>query len=353
MNPWTLQNMLKVKMGWVEPTGPDHAVVLSSRVRVARNLRKAPFPSVADAKASAGVLKSVFDAARKTPTLKAAAFVGLDDIEAVERTFLIERRLASQLLAAEPKGRGVAIGEREILSVMVNEEDHLRLQAIDSGLCVRELWQRLDKLDEQLSESLEFATDPQWGYLTACPTNTGTGLRASALVHLPGLSLTGQLNGVLQGLPRLGLTARGMYGEGTKVLGDFYQISNATTLGRSEATIVDEVAAAVKALVTRELDNRRALAEGDHRLRLEDLVYRGAGTLANARCISFEETMQHFSYLRVALTLGWKVPATVELLNDLVMLCQPAHIQLIAGRELEAGQRDILRAGLLRKKLKG
>ncbi|MBI4347731.1 MAG: protein arginine kinase [Elusimicrobia bacterium] len=350
--PWSLANMLKVKMGWVEPRGPEHDVVLSSRVRVARNLRRNPFPSVASAKASATVLAAAFDAAKKAPALKGAAFLRLDELEAVERLFLVERRLISQLLAAEPKARGAVVGEREILSVMVNEEDHLRAQAIDSGLCVKELWDGLDRLDEQLSESLDFAADPRWGYLTACPTNTGTGLRASALVHLPALALTGRLNGVLQGLPRLGLSARGMYGEGTKVIGDFYQISNATTLGRAEGTVVDEVSAAVKALVARERDARKSLAEDEHRIRLEDLVYRGLGALTHARCISFEETMQHLSYLRAGLTLELKLPATIELLNDLVMLCQPAHIQLLAGRELDAVQRDVLRAGLLRKKLK-
>lgn len=339
-------------MGWVEPTGPDHDVVLSSRVRAARNLRRSPFPSVAGVKSSAAVLASAFEAAKKAPALKGAAFLKLEELEPVERVFLIERRLISQLLAAEPKARGVVVGDREILSAMVNEEDHLRLQSVDSGLCVRELWERLDRLDEQLSDSLDFAADPRWGYLTACPTNTGTGLRASALVHLPGLALTGQLNAVLQGLPRLGLAARGMYGEGTKVIGDFYQISNATTLGRAEATLVDEVAAAVKALVAREREARRVLAEGEHRIRLEDLVYRGVGALSHARCISFEETMQHLSTMRVALTLGWKLHATVELLNDLVMLCQPAHIQMLAGRELDPVERDVLRAGLLRKRLK-
>ena len=349
--PWTLGNMLKVKMGWVEPSGPEHDVVLSSRVRAARNLRKSPFPSAASAKSSASVLAAAFEAARKAPSFKGAAGIKLDDIEPVERVFLIERRLISQLLAAEPKARGVVVGEREILSVMVNEEDHLRLQAVDSGLCLKALWERLDALDEQLSQSLEFASDPRWGYLTACPTNTGTGLRASALVHLPGLALSGQLNGVLQGLPRLGLAARGMYGEGTKVVGDFYQISNSTTLGRAEGTLVDEVTAAVKALVSRERDARRALADGDHRIRLEDMVYRGLGALTHARCISFEETMQHLSYLRAAITLDFNLPADVELLNDLVMLCQPAHIQMLAGRELDPVQRDVLRAGLLRKKL--
>ncbi|MBI4424165.1 MAG: ATP--guanido phosphotransferase [Elusimicrobia bacterium] len=348
----TLQNMLKVKMGWVIPTGPFHEVVLSSRVRVARNLRRQPFPASANPKAAAAVVTAAFEAARKTHALKPAAYLKLEELEPVERLFLVERRLVSQTLALEPKNRAAVVGEREILSAMVNEEDHLRLQAVDSGLCVGPLWTQLDRLDEELSDSLDYATDPRWGYLTACPTNTGTGLRASALAHLPALSLTGELNGVLQGLPRLGLSARGMYGEGTKVIGDFYQISNATALGRAEGTIVEEVRAAVTALVQREQSGRERLARGSHRTRLEDLVYRGLGAMSQARCISFEETMQHLSYVRLALTLGWKVPATFELLNDLVMLCQPAHIQMLAGRELEAADRDLLRATLLRKKFK-
>ena len=349
---FSLHNMLKVKTGWVEPTGPEHAVVISSRVRLARNLRKSPFPQHAPPKAAAGVLQAVFDASRKAADLKGAATLELEELDRVERAFLVERRLISALLAAQPKSRGAVIGEREILSVMVNEEDHLRLQAVDSGLCARELWTRLDQLDEQLGDALEFAADDRWGYLTACPTNAGTGLRASALVHLPGLGLAGRINGVLQGLPRLGLAARGMYGEGTKVIGDLYQISNATSLGRSEQTIVDEVTSAVNALIAKELDSRRGLAEGARKVALEDVVYRGIAILMHARSISFEETMQHLSHVRLALTLDWKVPAALELLNDLMALCQPAHIQMLAGRELSDADRDVLRATLLRKRLK-
>ncbi len=339
-------------MAWAQATGPQHETVLSSRVRLARNLSRAPFTSVASPKACAAVLQSVFGAARKAAPFKGAAFLELEGLEAIERQFLIERRLISHALAAEPKHRAVIVGEREVLSVMVNEEDHLRLQAVDSGLCLKELWQKAEALDEALAQGLEFAADPRWGHLTACPTNAGTGLRLSALVHLPALSLAGQINPLLEGLGRLQMTARGIYGEGTKVIGDFYQISNATTMGLSEAQFLEKVARAVSGLVAKEMDLRRSLVEGAQKTQVEDLIYRALGILSHARRISYEETMQHLSYLRMALSLGWKVPASFEMLNELIILAQPAHIQMVAQKELSAADRDFLRAALLRKKFK-
>ena len=347
-----LSNMLPVPMAWSAPDGPEAAVVLSSRVRLARNLRRHRFPARGGEESAAAVLSEVLTAAAQTKALGGAATIRLEDVDAVDRLFLVERHLISNHLAAQPRHRTVLVGERERLSLMVNEEDHLRLQGLGSGLCLADLLGRLAALDDELASRLEVAFRREWGYLCACPTNTGTGLRASALVHLPGLSLTGQLNRVLEGLSGRGTTIRGLYGEGTKVMGDFYQLSNATTLGRTEGEISESIAATVLGLVRGELQARESLGAGGHKPRLEDLVYRSLGALRGARIISYEETMQHLSYVRMALGLGWKLPADLHAVNELVILTQPGHVQMLAGRELDAADRDFLRAMLLRRKFK-
>ncbi|MBI4386374.1 MAG: protein arginine kinase, partial [Elusimicrobia bacterium] len=337
-------------MAWAAPTGPHAAVVLSSRVRLARNLAGHPFPPRASARDRNAVLEEFFQAAAKTVALAKAAVLKLEDVAPVERLFLAERRLISQAAAGGPKNRGVAIGEREVVSALINEEDHLRLQAVDSGLCPESLWSKLTALDDELSRQLEYAYHSRWGYLTFCPTNVGTGLRASALLHLAGLAITGQIKEILGSLLRLGIIARGLYGEGTQVLGDFYQISNATSLGRTEAEILAGVAKTVENLVSREMEVRRSLADGKERTKLEDMVYRALGILAHARSISYEETLQHLSYIRLAVSLQWKLPAGLETVNQFLVLAQPAHVQVSAGREAAPAERDRLRADLLRDK---
>ncbi|MFH1725667.1 MAG: protein arginine kinase [Elusimicrobiota bacterium] len=346
-----LGNMLHHKMGWALPAGPNHEVVLSSRVRLARNLADRPFPGRAGAEDSAAVLATVADVVRKSKSLGNAAQITLEELAPLDRSFLVERHLISNLLASEPKGRAVIVGDRDILSLMINEEDHLRLQGIDSGLCLKELLGKTGALDSELSESLDIAYHLEWGYLAACPTNLGTGLRASTLVHLPGLTLTGQINRVLDGLSRLGVIARGLYGEGTKVMGDFYQISNATSLGPAEGAIVEDMTNVVGILIQKENEARSELSDGTRKLRLEDLVYRSLGILGNARMVTYEETMQHLSYVRMGLSLGWKLPASLDTVNELIVLAQPAHIQMLAGKELDSMDRDFLRATLLRRKL--
>ncbi len=345
--------MLNVKMAWARPTGADHEVVLSSRIRLARNLRGPRFPPRAEPSDLAAVLKEVFAAAAASKSLSKGARVRLDEVDAVDREFLVERRLASRLLAGAPASRGVIVRDQEVLSVMVNEEDHLRLQAVASGLCLAELLGQVSCADDELAERLDIAFHPEWGYETVCPTNVGTGMRASALVHLPGLALSGQVNAVLQRLGSAGLVVRGHYGEGTKVLGDFYQVANARSLGPSEERIAEGVSGAVARLVKAESKARDELSRGLGKTRLEDLVHRSFGVLSNARLVSYEEAMQHLSALRFGLSLGWKLPADLTTVNELTVLAQPAHLQMLAGKELDASDRDFLRGTLLRGKLKG
>ncbi len=345
-----LQTMLRFRSGWAEAEGPEHAVVLSTRVRLARNLHS-PFPSHLGPAGLKRVLDSAFAAARGAG-LKDAAFFKFADLDQTDRSFLVERHLASPSLAAHPAHRGVIVGERETLVAMVNEEDHLRLAALLPGLRLREAHAAADRLDDGLSASLDFAFRDDLGYLTACPTNLGTGMRASCLVHLPALTMTGAAERLIEGLTRAGLIARGLYGEGTRVIGDFFQLSNATGFGRTEAEILAALERSVAAVVAREHDARAALNSGSAKVRLEDEVQRAAALLGAARLLSFEEGQQHLSRLRLGLSLGWKLPADLALVNELTLTTQPAHLDLLAQKELTPLDRDALRAALVRRRLK-
>ncbi|MBI4057167.1 MAG: protein arginine kinase [Elusimicrobia bacterium] len=343
--------MLKFKMGWASATGPDPEIVLSSRIRLARNFSHARFPHHSTPKELKEVLDQSFEALRKSKPFLRGAFLNLEELDSTDRRFLMERHLISHHLMKESKFRGVSVGEEEILSVMINEEDHLRIQGINSGLSLKEVGAQVKALDEELGKKLPYAFETKLGFLTACPTNVGTGLRASCLVHLPALTLTGQINRVLEGLSRLSLVARGFYGEGTQVMGDFFQISNATSLGHAEQDFTDNLEQVVRTLIQREKENQKNLAEGTQKLKTENLVYRSLGILTHARSISFEEAMQHLSYVRMGLSLKWDIPASLEDLNELQVLSQPAHIQMQAQKELEPLERDEFRATLIRKRL--
>ncbi|OGS39227.1 MAG: hypothetical protein A2506_05470 [Elusimicrobia bacterium RIFOXYD12_FULL_66_9] len=345
-----LQTMLRFRTGWAEAEGPEHEVVLSTRVRLARNLR-APFPANASPTGLKRVLESVFGAARAVG-LKDAAYFKLSDLDKTDLSFLVERHLISPALAERPGHRGVIVGDKESLVVMVNEEDHLRQAALLPGLRLREAHASIDRLDDGLSASLDFAFRDDLGYLTACPTNLGTGMRASCLVHLPALAMTGVVGKLVEGLTRAGLIARGLYGEGTRVIGDFFQISNATGFGRTEGEILAALDRSIVAIVAREKDARASLSAGTAKMRLEDSVHRALGLLGAARLLSFEEGQQHLSLLRLGLAMGWKLPADIALVNELTLTTQPAHLDLLAQKELGGLDRDALRAALVRRRLK-
>lgn len=345
-----LQTMLRFKTGWAEAEGPDHDVVLSTRVRLARNLRM-PFPGSAGPAGLKRVLDAAFTAARGAG-LKDAAYFKLADLDDTDRRFLVERHLISPLLAQRPASRGVVVGERETLVMMVNEEDHLRLASLLPGLRLREAHGCADRLDDGLSATLDFAFRDDLGYITACPTNLGTAMRASCLVHLPGLTMTGHIGKMLEAMTRAGMTARGLYGEGTRVIGDFFQVSNATGFGRTEAEMLTALEKSLSAVVAREKEARRALAEGAARLKLEDEVHRSLGALGAARLLPFEECQQHLSRLRLGLAMGWKLPSDLSVINELALTTQPAHLDLLAQKELTPIDRDALRATLVRRRLK-
>jgi len=356
-----LQEMAKNRTVWLSSEGQEAEVVLSSRIRLARNLLGKPFPARANKNIQQETLNLIEEAVKKTSLFRqgesvsgmmGAIFLSLNSLDKIDRQFLMERHLISYEHAQANHLRGVVVGPEEKISMMINEEDHLRLQSLESGFALNNAWENLNSLDDELAKFLPFAFSQQWGFLTACPTNTGTGLRASCLMHLPALVYSEEIEHVLQNLSKIGMVARGFYGEGTKVLGDFFQISNATTLGQTENEIIDNLGRVVKQIIDYEKKSRIKLTEDvTTKTKIEDTIYRAYGLLANARTITYEETIGHLSKIRLGIYLGLDLPVEINILNELLLLTQPAHLQEIADKELSAIQRDILRAEFIRQKL--
>ncbi len=342
--------MLQVPVAWAQGKGPRTDVVLSSRVRLARNLRSRIFPGRSGEQNLREVLAEAFAAARKAPGFADAALLELGDLDGTDLRFLVERHLISPLLAQAPKHRGVAVGPGEAMSLMVNEEDHLRLASLKPGFSLDAAWDAADAADAGLSTALPYAFQREFGYLSACPTNLGTGMRVSCLAHLAALSLSGAIDKLLHDLGQAGLAVRGLYGEGTKVLGELFQISNGTCLGRTEAEYLAGVGDAASRIIDLETAARERLADTS-RVQFDDRIYRSVGALQQARLMSFEEAAHHLSLLRLGHAMGFKVPGSLALATELLLASQPAHMALRARRELSAAERDAARANLLREKL--
>jgi protein arginine kinase len=340
------------KSGWMDGSGPLNDLVISSRVRLARNLADVPFPSRLSPDGQKAVFERVTKASLATAAMAKSEVIALRDIKKVERQFLMERQLISPEIAAEDGHQGVLVAPGQRLSVMINEEDHLRLQSVEAGLDLVQAWRRADAVDSQLGEPLDFAFDSEWGFCTRCPTNAGTGMRASCLLHLPALVLTGDVQQVLSDLPPLGVTARGFYGEGSKALGDLFQISNNTSLGRTEPEIVENIRRVVEGIAHYERKGREALMDARHRARTEDAIYRAWGLLRTARLISYDEAMLLLSRVRLGIQMGFDLPVEPAVLNGLMILAQPAHLQMLKGSSLKTEERDMWRAALIRQKLK-
>ncbi len=337
---------------WLKGTGPESDVVISSRVRLARNLKRFPFLTVAAPEVRAEVEK--FAAARfADPKLpRKLAYWPLEDLTAVDRMFLVERHLISREHAQAEGARGVAVGPEETVSIMVNEEDHLRLQALRSGLQLEEAYEEVDRTDTALEEGLQYAFHPRFGYLTACPTNVGTGLRISVLVHMPAAVMSKQMDKVLQSLQRLGYTVRGLYGEGTSPLGDFYQVSNQVTLGKSEQDIISEMKRVIPEILKFERSWRGKFL-GDDPSRIEDKVWRAYGMLKFARRITSEEAVEALSALRLGVNLGVIGGLSTQTINELFISTQPGHLQKAEKKALKPEERDRMRAEFIRKRIEG
>lgn len=335
---------------WLKRTGPEPDVVLSSRVRLARNLRDLPFPRFAKEESLKQVAELVEQATGPDAPHGRLTFIPLEKVPPLEKAALVERHLISPALAEQPEGRAVVLSPDETVAIMVNEEDHLRLQVILAGLDLEEAWRMASELDDYYAKRLDVAFSSRWGYLTACPTNVGTGLRASAMVHLPALALTNQLPRVVGAAAKLGLAVRGLFGEGTAATGNIFQISNQVTLGHSEEDIVRHLTAVTKQVIEQERAAREALLE-QARLAVDDRVHRAYGVLTNARRLDTQEALQLLSDVRLGVDAGLIKKLELRTLNALCVAIRPALLQLITGRELAAEERDIERATLIREAL--
>jgi protein arginine kinase len=336
---------------WLRGTGPESDIVISSRIRLARNLAAFPFSNRANAHQKAEIESALRERISKLDHEPHLQYLNVPGLSQLDRQFLVERQLISRELAATDGPRGVAVADQETVSLMINEEDHLRMQVMRSGFALNEAWQDIDKLDDSLEQRVTYAFSEEFGYLTACPTNVGTGMRASVMLHLPALVLTKQIEKVFRALQKINLAVRGLYGEGSRASGDFYQISNQVTLGKGETTILNEIREVIPEMIRYERQARNALVR-ETRQALQDRVSRAFGTLCNATMMTSEETMDLLSSVRLGINLGLLDDLTIPTVNELFIHTQPAHLQKLMGAPLDGEERNAARARYLRSRLR-
>lgn len=333
---------------WLRGFGPESDIVMCSRIRLARNLADFPFGNRASRAEKLEIESNVKRCLQEIGS--DLHYFDVNSVTALDRQFLVERQLISRELANGEGPRGVALNDRENTAIMVNEEDHLRIQVMHSGMTLHEAWDAINQLDDLLESCLTYAFSSQLGYLTACPTNVGTGIRVGVLLHLPALVQTKQIEKVFRALQKINLAVRGLYGEGTQAFGDFYQISNQQTLGMSETELIRKLNEVVPQIIQYERAARETLVR-DHRQLVTDKVSRACGVLKTAHTISSDETMHLLSSVRMGVNLGLIDYIDVPSINELFLHTQPAHLQKLQGASLEVDERNIARASFLRTKL--
>ncbi|HET9454489.1 MAG TPA: protein arginine kinase [Gemmatimonadaceae bacterium] len=336
---------------WLDASGPHGDIVLSTRVRLARNIEGYAFTGRARDGERLRVLSQVRDSLKDVESMQESVLFRVDELPPVDRALLHERHLVSKELAGldaqHPLRSGAAVFLGDRLGVMVNEEDHLRLQALQSGFALTQAYDAIEGLDRALGQRLPYSFHTEFGFLTACPTNVGTGLRASVLIHLPGLVLTKEIGKVLAGLQQMGLTYRGLYGEGSEVVGNFFQISNQTTLGNAEDVLLDKLENVVAHVIEREEQARKVLLR-DAGYIIEDKLWRAYGTLRYARSLTFDEAMNYLSGVRLAVGLKLVSSLSVYTLNKLLIFSQAAHLAYAEGRSLSESETNLARARYVR-----
>lgn len=349
----SLQELPQHAGEWLRGSGPHGDIVISSRVRLARNLAGYPFVNRASRRQRHEVMERCKAELTAEQIGRDVWWLEVSGMSELDRQMLVERHLISRQHAegGTENPRAVAVSPDETFAVMVNEEDHLRLQVLRSGMQVDEAYQAADALDDLLEAHLDLAYSPQWGYLTACPTNVGTALRVSVMLHLPALRLTGEIEKVRRAARDMQLAVRGLFGEGSEALGDLYQISNQTSLGRSEAEILaDFQTTVVPQIISYEQQARQALLR-QRQAQLEDRIWRAWGLLTHARVLGSDEVLSLLSQLRMGVNLGRIDKVSIHTLNELFLLTQPAHLQKIAGRAMTQQERREERANLVRRRL--
>lgn len=336
---------------WMSTNAPHTDVALSSRVRLARNLGDIPFPNQASPTDLARVAEKVEKAVSQVPELSRLEVMRLSEASVLDRHILAEKHLISPQHAEGTENRLAIIADDESVSVMVNEEDHIRIQTLLPGLQLGEAYQLADNVDDLLESKLDYAFDEQIGYITACPTNVGTGLRVSIMVHLPALVVTGQVRAVLSAVSNLGIAVRGLYGEGTEASGNMFQLSNQVTLGRSEQELIENLHAVTMQVIEQERATRKKLIL-EMPEQLEDRVQRAYGILCHARLMTSQEALKLLSDAKLGVELQLISGVDGETLNELMVITQPAYLQKLAGQGLDPTQRDIRRAALIRERIR-
>lgn len=344
------EQMAQSPAGWLTGDGEESPVVLSTRIRLARNIAGVKFPTSADRETRERVLEYFDSAIGKSEFLGRGKFYRTEGIDDTDSNFLVERHLISPTMLDNLEAAGVYVGSGEQVSIMVNEEDHLRIQSITTGLELDRTMNLAAQYDNEIGRLLEYDYDSDFGFLTACPTNVGTGLRASVLIHLPGLVLTRDIEKIIQKISKIGLVVRGFYGEGTDVLGNLFQISNQTTLGKSEGDILDDLSRVSHIIINDEATARLRLKNEayDH---ICDKIWRAYGILKHARVLSSEEVMNLLSAVRLGLAMGIIDSISIATINEILLLSQPAHLIKYHGKDLDSDQRDVVRADMVREKL--
>jgi len=345
-----LDDLARSSGEWLRGAGPESDIVISSRIRLARNLADFPFISRATPQDRGHIARALREGVLSVAAADTLLYVNVEELNGVDRQFLVERQLISREHAESQGARAVAIDTGEKYSVMINEEDHLRIQVMQSGLDLQNAWERINRIDDILEEHVVYAFHERLGYLTACPTNVGSGMRVSVMLHLPALVITRQIEKVFRSLQKISLAVRGLYGEGSQAMGDFYQISNQITLGRSEQELIKQVGDIVPVIIDYERQARDFLIR-ESQENLHDRVSRAYGILRNAQTISSEETMHLLSSVRMGVNLGLIEDLAIPKVNELFIHTQPAHLQKLSGVELDTADRNIERARYLRRHL--
>ncbi|MCO6454980.1 MAG: protein arginine kinase [Pirellulaceae bacterium] len=336
---------------WLRGSGPESDIVISSRIRLARNLADFPFIRRCSEQDRKEVEETLRRQIASVDEWSQLSFVDVNALDRVDRQFLVERQLISREHAEGEGARAVAIDPQEKFSLMINEEDHLRIQVMNSGLALEQSWTQVNRIDDLMEAGVTYAFHPKLGYLTACPTNVGTGMRVSVMLHLPALVITRQIEKVFRSLQKISLAVRGLYGEGSQAMGDFYQISNQITLGRSEEELIKQVSDVVPLLIDYERRAREFLIR-ESQENLHDRVSRAYGILCTAQTISSEETMHLLSSVRMGVNLGLIDDLAIPTINQLFIHTQPAHLQKLRGIELDTADRNIERAHYLQRQLR-
>ncbi|WP_149453722.1 protein arginine kinase [Pasteuria penetrans] len=347
------QFMKRAISGWMRVTGPQAEIVFSSRVRIARNLADLPFPMVIPTAQAEQVIQRLHDLlihASPPGVLREAQLIRMCDLSSLEKQVLVEKHLISPVLAEESRNGAVIVSTNESVSLMINEEDHIRIQCLYPGLQLQEAWGLANQIDDWLEKHLAFAFDEPCGYLTSCPTNVGTGIRASVMLHLPALAISQHLSRILPAITQVGLAVRGMYGEGSEALGHLYQVSNQVTLGQSESEILEKLLNVVNQVLEREQSARQRLVQNSA-IPLRDRLHRSYGLLANAYIMDSKEAMQRLSDVRLGVDLDWMPGVSASVMNEMMVMIQPGFLQEYADEQLDPQERDIRRARLLRERL--